>query len=50
MALPAKPLDDIVAMDKERLEEYLMEFAQYMEDSPNKTLRHSSGFKNAVQR
>jgi hypothetical protein len=36
MALPAKALDDILAMDKEGLEEYFMEFAQYMEDSPNK--------------
>jgi hypothetical protein len=36
MALPAKALDDILAMDKERLEEYFMGYAQYMEDSLNK--------------
>ena len=36
MALPAKPLDEILAMDKERLEGYFMEYAQYMEDSPHK--------------
>jgi hypothetical protein len=36
MALPAKPLDDILGMDKSRLEEYFMEYAQYMEESPNK--------------
>jgi hypothetical protein len=36
MASPAKLLDDVLAMDNERLEEYFMEYAQYMEDSPNK--------------
>src|SRR5438067_13314839 len=36
MAVPAKPLDDVLAMDKGRLEEYFIEHAGYMEDSPNK--------------
>jgi hypothetical protein len=36
MALPAKPLDDSRAMDKDQLEAYFMKYAQYMEDSPNK--------------
>jgi hypothetical protein len=36
MALPAKSLDDILAMDNSRLKEYFMDYAQYMEDSPNK--------------
>jgi hypothetical protein len=36
MALPAKPTNEIVTMDEERLEAYFMDYAQYMEDSPNK--------------
>ena len=36
MALPAKPLDEIFAMDENRLEEYFMEYAGYMEESSNK--------------
>jgi hypothetical protein len=29
-------MNEILAMDKRRLEAYFMEFAQYMEDSPNR--------------